>query len=171
MNWKSVLNAGVVGGLAMTALGFILRAVQFTPMNGEMMLGSMVTQRMNAPTWFLGLAMHLGVAVAFATAYAWIFERLGRSGWKPGLAIGAGHAVFSGLTMLAMPLLHPMIPEPMPAPGAFAAALGWPGVTLFVVEHLMFGAIVGAMYVVRPVPTVPEPLFVREREKIGADRG
>jgi len=39
-----------------------------------------------------------------------------------------------------------MIPEMMPPPGAFMSGMGAMGVGLFVLEHLMYGAIVGGMY-------------------------
>jgi hypothetical protein len=48
--------------------------------------------------------------------------------------------------MWMLPNIHPMIPEQMPAPGAFLVNMGAPNVALFVVEHLLFGMIVGAIY-------------------------
>jgi hypothetical protein len=45
-----------------------------------------------------------------------------------------------------IPAMHAMIPERMSAPGAFMANTGGMFVALFVIEHLLYGAIVGALY-------------------------
>jgi hypothetical protein len=52
----------------------------------------------------------------------------------------------AGVAMAMIPLVHPMIPEQMPPPGAFMANMGTVGVALLLVEHLMYGAIVGGLY-------------------------
>ena len=48
--------------------------------------------------------------------------------------------------MAMMPAMHPLIPEQMPAPGAFMANMGLMGVIAEIMLHLIYGAIVGAMY-------------------------
>jgi hypothetical protein len=53
-----------------------------------------------------------------------------------------------------MPIMHPLVPEMMPAPGAFMANLGMMGVGAFFMLDLIYGAIVGAMY----GPVVHQPL-------------
>ncbi len=45
-----------------------------------------------------------------------------------------------------IPVVHRLIPEQMPGPGFFLANHGTMGVVAFVVLHLVFGAVVGAMY-------------------------
>lgn len=49
---------------------------------------------------------------------------------------------------------RPMISEMMRPPGAFMSGIGAMGVGLFILEHLIYGAIVGGMYgtVVHPGP-------------------
>ncbi|MGH7718990.1 MAG: hypothetical protein ACREON_09140 [Gemmatimonadaceae bacterium] len=154
---KAVL-AGVVGGVAMTVLGWLVRQLGI-PMNAEMMLGTMVIAPPGPAAWLIGFVMHLMVSALIALVYAWGFERVThRAGAAVGLGFAVIHIVIAGLVMAMIPAVHPMIPEQMPAPGAFMANMGATFVALFVLEHLMYGAIVGAMYgpvaAERPVDTV-----------------
>jgi hypothetical protein len=146
--------AGVTGGVAMTVLGWIVRQLG-TDMNAEMMLGTMLAKP-EGGAWIIGFAMHLMFAILFALVYAWGFERLThRAGLVVGLGFAVVHIIFAGVMMALIPAVHPMIPEMMPAPGAFMAGMGGTGVALFVAEHLMYGAIVGAMYGAVKNPAVP----------------
>jgi hypothetical protein len=45
-----------------------------------------------------------------------------------------------------MPMMHPLIPEMMPAPGTFMSNMGMMGVMAEIVLHVAYGAVVGAMY-------------------------
>lgn len=146
MNFKKAILAGVVGGLAMTALAWVVRLFGL-PMNAEMMLGTMVIAPAGAAAWIAGFAIHMMISILIALAYAWGFENvLHRSGVGAGLVVGVVHVVIAGMVMGMVPMMHPMIPEMMPAPGAFMAAMGTTFLVLFVVEHFMFAAIVGALY-------------------------
>ncbi|MGH7639216.1 MAG: hypothetical protein ACREOK_16315 [Gemmatimonadaceae bacterium] len=149
---KAVL-AGVIGAIAMTILGWLVRQMGID-MNAEMMLGTMLA-RPESGAWIIGFAMHLMIGVFFALIYAWGFERLThRAGVVVGLGFAVVHIIFAGVMMAVIPAVHPMIPEMMMPPGAFMSGMGAMGVTLFVLEHLMYGAIVGGMYgaVQHPVP-------------------
>ncbi len=141
--------AGVVGGVVMTGLGWLVRQMGI-PMNAEMMFGTMVSPP--GPTaWLIGFAMHLMISGAIALAYAWGFEHVTRrAGVLVGLGFAVIHIAIAGLVMGMIPAMHPMIPEQMPAPGAFMANMGTTFVALFVLEHLLYGAIVGAMYARAP---------------------
>jgi hypothetical protein len=66
------------------------------------------------------------------------------NGWL-GVFVGLGHAVVAGLFMGMMPAMHPLIPELMPAPGAFMSGMGPMGVVAEFVGHALYGAIVGAI--------------------------
>jgi hypothetical protein len=138
--------AGAVGGVAMTALGWVARQIGLQ-MNGEMMLGTMVSRSPGGAAWLIGFAIHLTLSLLIALPYAWGFERVThRAGATVGLGFAIIHLIIAGLMMAIMPAVHPMIPEQMPAPGAFLANMGPPFVALFVIEHLIYGTIVGALY-------------------------
>jgi hypothetical protein len=146
MKVGQAIIAGIIGGVAMTALGWIVRRLGFE-MNAEMMLGTMMSNVPNLTTWLMGFAIHLVLSALIALVYAWGFEHVAhRAGAVIGLGFGVIHVVIAGLVMAMIPAIHPMIPESMPAPGAFMANMGAAFAALFVIEHLMYGAIVGAMY-------------------------
>jgi hypothetical protein len=75
-----------------------------------------------------------------------------------GAAFGLAHAVIAGLGMGIVPAIHPMIPERMPAPGAFMANLGAIGIVAEFALHAVYGAIVGAMYGPVIGERAPQPL-------------
>jgi hypothetical protein len=135
----------------MTLLGFIVRALG-VDMNAEQMLGTMFTT--GGTAWIIGFGVHMMLSIFFALIYAWAFENVThRAGPLVGLGFASVHIILAGIAMAMIPAVHPRIPEMMMAPGAFMSGMGAMGVGLFVLEHLMYGGIVGAMYgpVRRPV--------------------
>ena len=145
MKVGKALIAGVVGGVAMTALGWGVRQMGID-MNAEMMFGTMVSAPGTA-AWLIGFAMHMMISAAIALIYAWGFEHVThRAGAVVGVGFAVIHIIIAGMVMGMIPAIHPMIPEQMPAPGAFLAKMGATFVAFFVIEHLIYGAIVGSMY-------------------------
>ena len=117
MNAGKALVAGVVGGVAMTVLGWLVRLLGLE-MNAEMMLGTMVSAPPNLVTWLIGFAIHLMISALIALIYAWGFEHVThRAGAAIGLGFAVIHVAIAGIVMAMMPAMHPMIPEQMPAPG------------------------------------------------------
>lgn len=138
--------AGLAGAMAMTILAWIVRltGIEF---NSEMMLGTMTNRPPDGVTWTIGLMMHLILSVVIALIYAWGFEHwTHRAGAKVGTGFALIHIVFAAMAMMMIPMIHPMIPEKMPAPGAFMMNMGGIFVALFFIEHLLYGSIVGATY-------------------------
>ena len=155
MNFGGAFLAGVVGGAVMTAMMATGRLTGMTEMNMEMALGSMVTQALGAGTWLLGLVMHLTLSGLIACLYAVGFEYVTRrAGWPVGVGFSVIHLIIGGLVMGMMGSFHPLMvnaPPPAPpghlaAPGLFATNYGAMTTAAFVVLHLIFGAVVGAMY-------------------------
>lgn len=145
MNLGRAFLAGVVGGIVMS-IGLAMGRAMGMPANLELMLGTMLLQPGTA-AWVVGFMMHLMISGVIALIYAWGFETLTH---KSSAAIGAGfgviHAIIGGIFMGMMPMMHPMIPEMMPAPGAFLSNLGMMGVMAEFVLHILYGAVVGAIY-------------------------
>lgn len=79
-----------------------------------------------------------------------------RSGWLIGVGYSVIHIVIAGIVMGVMPTMHPRMPIPIAPPGAFMSNLGVMGIVAVVMMHVIFGAIVGAMYgvVVRSRPNL-----------------
>lgn len=147
MKKKTAIQAGIVGALVMSFIMWLARITGTLPANLEMMLGTMIGLSPGAFAWIVGFVIHVVAGAVFGLIYAWCFERLlHQAGWLTGLGIGVVHTIVSGLFLAAIPALHPLIPQQMPAPGAFMAGLGALGVAAFAVLHLLFGAIVGGAY-------------------------
>lgn len=146
MKTTKAIIAGLVGAVAMTAIMWMGRTFMGMPANLEMMLGTMFGGSPGPMKWALGFAIHLSAGVVFALIYAAIFEKVtNRSGWLVGAGIGIAHTIFSGLMMGAVPIMHPLIPEQMPAPGMFMANVPM-GVIAFFMLHIIYGSVVGGMY-------------------------
>jgi len=137
---------GVVGAAAMSMMMLLARTMGM-PAALEMMLGTMTGAGPGPGPFALGLAIHLVMGGLFGIGYAWLFERvLHHGGAVAGVGIGLVHAVFAGIFMAVIPIIHPLIPAEMPAPGAFMANLGPMGVVAEFALHAIFGAIVGGGY-------------------------
>ncbi len=162
--------AGVVGGAVMILVMIIARAAGLTDMNMVMALGSMITQETTAETWVLGFVMHLVISGLIALIYAAVFEAIRRSNWLLGLIGGAIHAAIGGFVLLGMPAIHPLMPDTITAPGAFAINFGTMTAVTFVVLHLIYGMIVGGIYSPVHIPrlqTVERP-HLPEEHAVGA---
>jgi hypothetical protein len=110
-----------------------------------MMLGSLISGSISTGSWFLGLALHLGLGAVFGRLYQRVMELLRRSGWRIGLILGLCHAVISGLLAPLVGRIHPLVRTgALTSPTVFGLDLGLREATLFVALHLMFGAFVGA---------------------------
>lgn len=166
MRIGKALVAGLVGGVAMTVLGWLVRQAGLQ-MNAEMMLGSMVSSSPGFTTWLIGFAIHLVISALIALIYAWGFERVThRAGAVVGLGFAVIHVVIAGMVMAMIPAIHPMIPERMPAPGAFMANMGGTFVALFVTEHLLYGAMVGALYGPVEHPAAGRPVTAADARRV-----
>jgi hypothetical protein len=144
MSYKNAIVAGVIGSIAMSLVMVVARMMGM-PVAMELMLGTMLGGDPSGFSWLLGFAIHVMMGAMFALAYAGIFKVFAIAPtWLVGLYFGLGHAVIAGLMLGAVPLVHPLIPELLAAPGIFMSALGAMGVGAFIMLHALFGAIVGA---------------------------
>ena len=142
----NAIFAGIVGGLAMTGLGWLARAGGLD-VNPEMMLGTMLGYPEGQDAWLVGLGMHLVISLLIALLYAAGFEAVAhRAGPAAGFSFSVVHLVLAGLALVGLPAIHHMIPEQMPAPGPFMVNLGAPVVAFFILEHILFGVLVGSIY-------------------------
>ena len=103
--------------------------------------------------WAAGMVLHLGVGAIWAVFYAYFFwSALDAPPFAQGLAFSLGPAALAGLVMV--PQLGTMHPDTLAGaraqPGLFASGLGWGGPAGLLVGHLVYGAVMGALYT-RPV--------------------
>jgi hypothetical protein len=145
MHWFKAFLAGVLGAAVMSLIAFAVTAFGF-PFGFEMLLGSWATERVDTVSWLVGLAIHLAIGGAFGVLYAISFRWLRVEGGPAGIVISTVHLMIAGFLFAAIPSLHPLVPELVPAPGLYMSEQGPLGVALFVVTHLLFGAVTGGSY-------------------------
>lgn len=146
MNAARAAWAGAIGAVVMTVIMFIARAAGMG-VNLELVLGSFFTASVDTGTWILGFVLHVLLGVIFGLVYAWVFERvLHRADWQAGVGVGLVHSVIMGVLLAFVPPLHPIVGETITPHGAFLVNLGVIGVVAFVLLHLIYGGIVGAVY-------------------------
>jgi hypothetical protein len=144
----------MVGGAVMTVLMFMGRMMGMTAMDLEMALGSMMTQSISSMSWIIGFVIHLMISGLIALVYAYGFEYIThKAGWLTGAGFGVVHVIIAGIFMGMIGMMHPLmvasqsVPDgKLLAPGFFAANFGMMTVVAFIMLHLIYGAIVGALY-------------------------
>jgi hypothetical protein len=103
--------------------------------------------------WPVGMAMHATVGAIWAIFYAYFFwSTFDLRPVVQGLLFSLGPAVLAGLIMVPqMNFMHTLILEgTLPPTGLFAVKLGWGGPAGIVLGHLVYGAVMGGLYV-KPV--------------------
>lgn len=142
--------AGLIGGTVMAALLYmgILMAPQQMKMNLFAMLGTMVLPAGTA-AFLMGAMVHVGMSVILGLAHGAVFAVAdidsNEAAW--GLLFGLVHWVIVGMALGMLPLMHRGIRDgEIDAPGFYA--LNYPPMTAmgFLMLHLVFGVIVGALY-------------------------
>lgn len=146
--WGNAIIAGLTGTAVMTVLMYTAKAMGL-PMDMPRILGLMFTRPENKTgAYIVGLSAHFMNGVIFAVIYALLFTVLGRAGWTWGLVFGAVHGVMAGLAMGMMHVVHPnMGPgKELPVLGLFAKNISPMAPAGLIMLHLVYGAIVGAIY-------------------------
>lgn len=145
MRAGQAFGAGVVGGIAMSIAMWLARMMGMH-VDISMTWGTMFLPAGSA-AWILGFVIHLIVSGLFALGYAWAFENITHhAGAWTGVLFSLVHTVIAGIFLGFLPMMHPRIPEAMPAPGWFMSNQGAMGVIGLFVLHAIYGAVVGAMY-------------------------
>jgi uncharacterized membrane protein YagU involved in acid resistance len=158
VNVSGWLAAGFAGTVVLTLLLSGMQAAGLTRMSLPYLLGTMVVPDRDRAR-VVGIGLHLLNGWVFSLAYVALFHALHRFAWWAGAVTGLVHGLF--VIMVAMPALpgiHPRMASPSagPAEGApleppgFLAlhyGFGTPAATL--VAHVVFGAVVAALYVPR----------------------
>lgn len=166
MAWADWALWGFVGTVVLTIVMAGAQGLGLTRMSVPYLLGTMITpdrDRAHA----LGALVHLVNGWLFSLIYVAAFHAWGAASWWRGAGIGAVHATF--VLVVAMPLLpgmHPRMareeeaPDRTPLlepPGFLGLNYGLRTPLLVVVAHLLFGAVLGALYPVPGGVTPPLP--------------
>jgi len=164
--------AGVIAGLAMLlamVIGWLSGTLR---LDSPMLLGSFITGDLSVATWVLGAIIHFLICGLVALIYAAIFEAARRSAWWLGMVIAGVNWAISGSLLPLLPLIHPLVPQFIIGPGAFAFNYGAANMLWFLGLHLLYGAVVGVIYICahtrEPAPVEREPMHGEHGEPVAS---
>ncbi|HKY44571.1 MAG TPA: hypothetical protein VJM50_15890 [Pyrinomonadaceae bacterium] len=154
MAFGKAIVAGAVGALAWEVVIRVLILLGLPLFDLVFILGTMVTPDVRPWVWWpVGMAMHSTVGAIWAIFYAYFFwSTFDLQPFAQGLLFSLGPAVLAGLIMVPqMNFMHPLILQgELLTTGLFAVKLGWGGPAGIVLGHLVYGAVMGGLYV-KPV--------------------
>lgn len=149
-NLGAAIAAGIVGTVVMTAMlymGIAMMPRQMT-MNLLYMLGTMMTRNKTA-AYMVGGMMHGVMGVIFALVHTGVYQATGLEtslvAW--GVLFGFVHWLVVGMGIGMISTVHPMMRSgELQAPGVYARNLPSMTVIGFLMLHLLYGLLVGAIY-------------------------
>ena len=158
MNWSSWLLWGFASTVVLTSILAGSQGLGLTRMNIPYMLGTMFTPNRDRAK-FIGFFFHFANGWIFSFVYVAAFELMGRAIWWFGTLIGLVQAAFV-LTMLLpiLPAMHPRmaneqygptVVRQLEPPGFLGLHYGIRTPISVLLAHAIFGAILGAFYVVK----------------------
>lgn len=155
MNVTDIVLSGLAATVVLTIALSAGHHLRRTRLSVAFLVGTMFTPARDRAL-VIGYAAHLVVGVLFAFLYAALFESLGTATWWIGAGAGLVHALFVLVVVLpVLPGLHPhMVGESAgPTPNRLLQPPGFMGLNygrgtpyVALVAHVLFGAILGAMY-------------------------
>lgn len=152
--FRKAIIAGSAGALAWEGVIRAAGAAGLPVFDLPKMLGTLLAPAAPAWEWWpAGMLLHAMVGAIWAIFYAYFFfYTLDTAPAVQGLLFSLGPLALAALIMMPqMALMHPLIlAGRMPAPGLFAARLGWGGPLSLAAGHAVYGAVMGALYT-RPV--------------------
>jgi uncharacterized membrane protein YagU involved in acid resistance len=158
MNWSSWLLWGFASTVVLTSILAGSQGVGLTRMNIPYMLGTIFTPDRDKAK-FIGFIFHFANGWFFSFIYVAAFQLVGRSTWWFGTLIGFVQAVFVlTLLMPILPALHPRmaneqygptVVRQLEPPGFLGLHYGIRTPLSVLIAHAVFGAILGAFYVVK----------------------
>src|SRR5438093_9840039 len=158
MNWSSWLLWGFASTVVLTSILAGSQGIGLTRMSIPYLLGTMFTPNRDRAK-FIGFLFHFGNGWIFALFYVAAFQAFGLASWWFGAVIGLVQAMFV-LTMLLpiLPALHPRMANEqygptvvcqLEPPGFLGLHYGIRTPISVLLAHAVFGAILGAFYVVK----------------------
>ncbi|HEX5387289.1 MAG TPA: hypothetical protein VFW66_11345 [Gemmatimonadales bacterium] len=156
MNWASWVLWSFVATLALTTVMGGSQELRLTRMNLPYMLGAMFTPSRDRAK-LIGFGIHLLNGWIFSLVYVAAFRAWGVATWWAGGLIGIVQALFVlTVGMRILPGLHPRmaseekgptVTRQLEPPGFLALNYGYQTPVSVLVGHLIYGAILGAFYV------------------------
>jgi hypothetical protein len=142
----TALVAGVLGGLAMEAVLWVIGRGGWAKADMIVALGSMFT-RSRDTAWRVGATLHIVAAIGFAIAYTLLMHALGYTEMPWSAALGAGVGFLHGL-IVSLGLVW-VVAEQHPLQEFHEAGLAI-GLS-HIVGHVAYGVVVGFIVGVSPL--------------------
>lgn len=144
------LVRALLGGTAGAVLVWIIVSVTGRASHNHadlcMLLGTSLTGNEDLWAWVAGAVAQLALGMVAAVVYAAIFEWVTRrAGGAAGFVVSLPHAVVAGIAVGFLPAQR-LLDAGVGPPGAFLEYRGLAVMAAFVVAHLVFGTLVGALY-------------------------
>ena len=152
MKWRRALVAGIAGGLALSAFCGLTRLIFSLPLHLEAIYGALAGMPPGSvEAFWVGLGLHLGLSALVGLFYGLTFDLIrSPGGWDAGGTLAIFHLFGLGAALALVPDLGPTLPEP----GAMLMKLGAWVTIAFLLAHVLFGVVLGAVYV---APHRPRP--------------
>ena len=131
MNWGKIVIAGVVAGVVLWLVDFVLHG--WIMASAYLKYPGVFTQEEASPFWFLAVAICIAITVAILFAKTC-------DCWASGLTGGATFGFFLGLVAFFGPFYFPLVLEGFP----YYLAWCWGGI--HIIEAVIGGAVIGAIY-------------------------
>jgi len=142
----TALVAGVLGGLVMEAVLWIIGRGGWAKADMIVALGSLFTKTRHT-AWRVGALLHLVSAIGFAFVYALLMHALGFTAMPLSAALGAGFGVLHGL-IVSLGLVWVVAEQhPLAEFNEAGLAIG----LSHIVGHVAYGAVVGLVIGVSPL--------------------
>ena len=158
MNWSSWLLWGFASTVVLTSILAGSQALGMTRINVPYLLGTMITPDRDRAK-LIGILLHFVNGWLFSLVYVAAFQAVGRATWWFGALIGFVHAIFIlAVAFPVLPALHPRmaneqygptVARQLEPPGFLGLHYGIRTPISVLVAHVIFGAILGAFYVVK----------------------
>ncbi len=158
INWSSWLVWGFASTVMLTSILAGSQGLGFTRINLPYLLATPSPPSRDKAK-FVGILLHFVNGWIFSFIYVAAFQALGKATWWFGALIGVVHAIFILVVALpALPALHPRmaneqygptVARQLEPPGFLGMHYGIRTPISILLAHAIFGAILGAFYVVK----------------------
>jgi len=158
VNWNSWLLWGFASTVVLTSILAASQGIGMTRMNIPYLLGTIFTPDRDRAK-LIGFFLHFANGWLFSLVYVAAFQILHKATWWLGAIIGLVQAIFVlTMTLPVLPALHPRMADEqygptvvrqLEPPGFLGLHYGIRTPISVVIAHAIFGAILGAFYVVK----------------------
>ncbi|HLE01121.1 MAG TPA: hypothetical protein VJB59_12730 [Bdellovibrionota bacterium] len=147
--------AGIWGAITISLIMLIGRLAGLQDFSLELLLGTLVTGRLDAGSWIVGFIWHIMNGGVFGLFYAAVFRWIGKAGALAGAQVAVIHWLAGGFLVGLTSAMNPFIPALMRPVGFFGAGYGNAAIFVLFAAHIAYGVVVGAIDRASREPAIP----------------